>query len=215
MSAMGKENRRKAVFAAIPLAVFIISRIVYSGLFLFLLGTIIIVLLVERRNLTTLGFRFERDKIASYLLYTIAGFLLLMLVLIVDVTLRREVANQVVDLSGHASYGREFVGQILFVAGPEEVFYRGYMMTRIGDWLGQVLGLFSSSFLFGLEHFLSRFFRYGFTFPAALWTGITSTISGLIFGWQFQKTKSIFPSLIAHITQNLFGYVIAALILGA
>ena len=215
MSTMDEETRRKVVFAAIPLAVFVFSRVIYSGLFLFLLGPIIIVLIVERRNIATLGFRFEREKTASYLFYAIVGFLLQMLVLIADVYLRRRVGNEVVDLSGPASYSREFADQILFVAGPEEVFYRGYLMTRIGDWLGQVLGLFSSSFLFGLEHFLSRFFKYGFTFPAALWVGICATIGGLIFGWQFQKTKSIFPSLITHIAQNLFGYAITAFVLGA
>ena len=208
-------NRRKAINAAIPLAIFILSRIRYSGLFLFLLTPISIVLVIEKRNMLTLGFRFERDKISNYLFYTFVGFLLLMLVLIVDVLLRREIGNEVVDLSGPTSYGREFVDQILFVAGPEEVFYRGYLMTRVGDWLGQGLGLFSSSFLFGLEHFLSRFFRYGFTLSEALRVGLNATIGGLIFGWQFQKTKSIFPSLIAHITQNLFGSVITAFMIGA
>lgn len=215
MSEIDKETRRKAIYAAIPLAIFILSRIRYSGLFLFLLTPIIIVLLIEKRNIITLGFRFERDKIASYLFYTFVGFLLLMLVLIVDVFLRREIGNEIVDLSGPTSYSREFVDQILFIAGPEEVFYRGYLMTRVGDWLGQALGLFSSSFLFGFEHFLSRFFRYGFTLSEALRVGLNATIGGLIFGWQLQKTKSIFPSLISHITQNLLGYGITAFILGA
>jgi len=215
MNALDTTTRRKAIYAAIPLVIFILSRIRYSGLFLFLLTPIIIALLIEKKSITTLGFRFERDKIASYLFYTFMGFLLLMLVLIVDIYLRREIGNEVVDLSGPTSYSREFVDQILFVAGPEEVFYRGYLMTRVGDWLGQVTGLFSSSFLFGLEHFLSRFFKYGFTLSEALRVGLNAMISGLIFGWQFQKTKSIFPSLISHITQNLFGYGIVAFILGA
>jgi len=215
MNALDTTTRRKAIYAAIPLVIFILSRIRYSGLFLFLLTPIIIALLIEKKSITTLGFRFERDKIASYLFYTFMGFLLLMLVLIVDIYLRREIGNEVVDLSGPTSYSREFVDQILFVAGPEEVFYRGYLMTRVGDWLGQVPGLFSSSFLFGLEHFLSRFFKYGFTFSEALRVGLNAMISGLIFGWQFQKTKSIFPSFISHITQNLFGYGITAFILGA
>ncbi len=138
-----------------------------------------------------------------------------MILLIVDVYLRREIGNEVVDLSGPENYAREFIDQILFVAGPEEMFYRGYMMTRLGDWLGQAFGLYTSSFLFGLEHFLSRFFKYGLTFGVALRVGITTTIGGLIFGWQFQRTKSIFPPLINHIVVNLFGYDIAAYILGA
>ena len=215
MDMMDKETRRKVVYAAIPLAMFVLSRYIYSALFLFLLAPFVIVILIERRGISTLGVRFEREKIRSYLIYTFVGFVVLMLVLIVDIYLWRKVSNEVVDLSGPTSYGREFVDQILFVAGPEEVFYRGYTMTRIGDWLGNVWGLFSSSFLFGLEHFLTRFFLYGFTATASLWVGISSMIGGLIFGWQFQKTKSIFPLLIAHIAQNLFGYVITGIVLGA
>jgi membrane protease YdiL (CAAX protease family) len=211
---MENDNRRRIIYACIPLAMFVLSRYIYSALFLFLLAPFVIVILIERKGISTLGIRFEREKVRSYLFYAIVGFLALMLVLIVDIYLWRRVSGEAVDLSGPTSYGREFVDQILFVAGPEEVFYRGYAMTRIGDWLGSVWGLFSSSFLFGLEHFLTRFFMYGCTFPASLWVGVSSMIGGLIFGWQFQKTNSIFPSLISHIAQNLFGYVITAFILG-
>lgn len=212
---MDEETVRKAGYAAIPLAIAVFSRFIYSGLFLFLLAPIILVLLAERRSIATLGIRFERARISSYVFSTIVGFLLLMLALIVDVYVRRKLGNEVVDLSGPASYSREFIDQILFVAGPEEVFYRGYLMNRMGDLLGNVWGLYSSSFLFGLEHFLTRFLRYGFTLTAALWVGVSAMIGGLIFGWQFQQTRSIFPSLIAHIAQNLFGYVITAFVLGA
>jgi membrane protease YdiL (CAAX protease family) len=215
MSQTDNKKRRKVIYAAIPLAMFILSRIVYSGLFLYLLTPILIVLIVERRSIATLGFRIERQKIPSYLFYTFVGFLLQMILIIVTVYMRREIGNEVVDLPSPENYGREFIDQILFVAGPEETFYRGYMMTRIGDWLGQAIGLSTSSFFFGLEHFLSRFFKYGFSFGVALRIGITTTIGGLIFGWQFQRTKSIFPPLITHIVENLFGYGIASYILGA
>jgi membrane protease YdiL (CAAX protease family) len=215
MSETDKGTLRKAGYAAIPLAVFILSRFIYSGLFLFLLAPIAIVVLVERRSIATLGIRFEREKIATYVFHTIVGFLLLMLALIVDVYVRPKLGNQVVDLTGPTSYSKEFIDQILFVAGPEETFYRGYLMNRIGGLLGSVWGLYSSSILFGLEHFLTRFFKYGFTLTAALRVGVSAMIGGLIFGWQFQQTRSIFPSLIAHIAQNLFGYVITAFVLGA
>ena len=215
MSITDTTTRRNIIYAAIPLGMFILSRIIYSGLFLFLLTPILIVLIVERRSIATLGFRIERQRIPSYLFYGFVGFLIQMLLLIVAVYLRREIGNEVVDLSGPDNPGREFIDQILFVAGPEETFYRGYMMNRLGDWLGQAVGLYASSFFFGLEHFLSRFFRYGYTFGSALRVGITTTIGGLIFGWQLQKTKSIIPSLITHIVENLYGYGIAAYILGA
>jgi membrane protease YdiL (CAAX protease family) len=211
----GITSRRKTIYALIPLSIFILSRIRYSGLFLFLLGPILIVLLLERRGVATLGFRFNRDELLGYLVYTIIGFLLLMAVMILDIFLRREFGNEAIDFSGPADYGREFVDQILFVAGPEEVFYRGYLMTRLGDLIGQSSGLFSSSFLFGLEHFLSRYFKYGFPLTESLRIGFNAALGGVIFGWQFQKTKSIFPSLISHITQNLLGHGIAGLIFGA
>ena len=215
MGSFDKNSNRTTIYAVIPLGIFILSRIRYSGLFLFLLAPILIVLLVERRKLASLGFCIEREKLARYLFYTVVGFLLLMLVLVGDVFLRREFWKETVDLTGPANYGREFADQILFVAGPEETFYRGYMLTRVGDWLGQMVGFFTSSFLFGLEHFLSRFLKYGLPFSESLRVGLNAMISGMIFGWQFQRTKSIFPSLLSHITQNLFGYGITAFILGA
>ena len=184
----------------------------------FFVASIILACILGKGDLSAYGWRWVRPR---HLLRPIIVSTITMLILMSPMLVAMITGADPPD-EGMRSKGPWIGGlpqTVLFVwiiaSICEEVFYRGYMMTRIGDWLGQVLGLFSSSFLFGLEHFLSRFFRYGFTFPAALWTGITSTIGGLIFGWQFQKTKSIFPSLIAHITQNLFGYVITALILGA
>jgi membrane protease YdiL (CAAX protease family) len=207
-------TRQKAIYALVPLGVFILSRICYSGLSFFLLGSILIVLIVERRSITTLGFQFVPEKTLRYLVFPIGGFLLLMTVLLADIYLRRQFSHEGIDFSGLASYSREFVGQVLFAAGPEEVFYRGYLMTRLGDLFGSTFGLFTSSFFFGLEHFLSRNFKYGLPLLESLRVGVNALLGGTIFGWQFQKTKSIFPSLISHIAQNLFGYGIFALIFG-
>jgi membrane protease YdiL (CAAX protease family) len=211
---MDRETHRKVGYATIPLAIFLLSRFIYSGPFLFLLAPMAIVLLVERRSITTIGIRFERHLIPQYVLVAAVGFLLLEIESVVDIYVRRELWNEVVDLSGPASYGKELIAQMLFVGGPEEVFYRGYLMSRLGNLLGNVWGLCSSSFLFGLEHFLSRLFRYGFTLTAALQVGVRTMIGGLILGWQFQQTRSIFPSLVAHIAGNLCGCAIAAIVLG-
>ncbi len=73
MSQTDNTNHRKIFYAAIPLAMFILSRIVYSGLFLYLLAPILIVLLVERRSIASLGLRIERQKIPSYLFYAFCG----------------------------------------------------------------------------------------------------------------------------------------------
>jgi membrane protease YdiL (CAAX protease family) len=195
--------------------IFGLSRLIYSGPILFVLAPTAIVLLVERRTVATLGFRFDPQELVVYVFYAVVGFVLLMLELILEVYLRRELGNEIVDLSGPASYGKEFIGQILFVGGPEEVFYRGYLMNRLADLLGNMYGLCLSSLLFALEHFLSRYFRHGSTLTSALRVGASAVIGGCVFGWQFQRTKSILPSLVTHVAQNLFGYVITAFILGA
>jgi hypothetical protein len=59
-------RRRVVVYALVALLVFAVSRLVYSALFLFLIAPILIVLLVERRSLTSIGFVWEKDRIGQY-----------------------------------------------------------------------------------------------------------------------------------------------------
>jgi membrane protease YdiL (CAAX protease family) len=95
------------------------------------------------------------------------------------------------------------ITQVLVVALPEEIFFRGYLMSRLEErwpsrrrlW-GAPVGwsLVVSSLLFGLGHFLVDFQpgRLAVFFPA------------LVFGWMRQRTGSLAPATLFHALCNLF-----------
>jgi hypothetical protein len=99
------------------------------------------------------------------------------------------------------------LSQLLVVALPEEVFFRGYLMSRLEErwpsrrrlW-GASVGwpLLISSLLFGLGHFLVDFqpARLAVFFPA------------LVFGWMRQRTGSLAPAAVFHALCNLFSDVL-------
>ena len=95
------------------------------------------------------------------------------------------------------------ISQVLVVSLPEEIFFRGYLMSRFEErwpsrrrFLGAPVGwsLLVSSLLFGLGHFLVDFqpSRLAVLFPA------------LVFGWMRQRTGSLAPATVFHALCNLF-----------
>lgn len=68
----------------------------------------------------------------------------------------------------------------------EEILFRGFLVPRIG--------IFFSAVVFGLGHY-----AYNSTFGIEI---IAAFIFGLIAGYAFKRTKSLYPSLIAHILVN-------------
>jgi membrane protease YdiL (CAAX protease family) len=94
---------------------------------------------------------------------------------------------------------------LLFLTGTflEEVFYRGYVIERITiltgrSWVGGLL----SWFLFVLVHF--KFFGLG----PALEVGIIAAALVLLY----LQTRSIWPGIVLHGLNNLFGYLIFPLL---
>jgi membrane protease YdiL (CAAX protease family) len=99
------------------------------------------------------------------------------------------------------------LSQILVVAFPEEVFFRGYLMSRFEQvwpsrcrlW-GAPVGwpLVLSSLLFALGHFLVDFqpARLAVFFPA------------LAFGWMRNRSGSVAPGAVFHALCNLLSEVL-------
>jgi membrane protease YdiL (CAAX protease family) len=99
-------------------------------------------------------------------------------------------------------FGTLALSQILIVAVPEEVFFRGYLMSRFeARWpsrrrlWGAAVGwpLVVSSLLFATGHFLVDFqpARLAVFFPA------------LAFGWMRSKSGSVAPGAVFHALCNL------------
>lgn len=97
----------------------------------------------------------------------------------------------------------EVVGQVALIALPEEVFYRGYLQTRLGDaWPSRVrvlgapvgLSILVTSAIFAIGHVLTIHDpgRLAVFFPS------------LVFGWLRQRTGGVGASVAFHATCNLF-----------
>lgn len=98
--------------------------------------------------------------------------------------------------------------QVIVVALPEELFFRGYLQGRLEDAfpptravLGAKLGgaWLVTAALFGLGHFLV-------TFEPQM---LTRFFPGLIFGWMFARTRSILAGTLFHAACNMLMDVLA------
>jgi CAAX protease family protein len=101
------------------------------------------------------------------------------------------------------------LAQLVVVALPEELFFRGYVQGRLEDawpprWrlLGAPIGgaWVAAAALFACGHFLV-------TFEPQM---LTRFFPGLLFGWMFARTRSILPSTIFHAACNILMDVLSA-----
>lgn len=105
----------------------------------------------------------------------------------------------------------------LAVAPGEEIFFRGYMLTRLNEVfprrfaLGRVrfgFGLVLTSVLFGVIHAFNpvNYFTGQFTFAWALC--FSTMISGFLFGFLREATGSIVPGMMWHAAANLAWFTV-------
>ena len=106
----------------------------------------------------------------------------------------------------------QVAAQLVVVALPEELFFRGYVQGRLEDALPPTRTLWGArvgwawplgAALFGLGHFLV-------TFEPQM---LSRFFPGLAFGWMFARTRSILASTIFHAACNLIMAVLSASLL--
>jgi membrane protease YdiL (CAAX protease family) len=202
----GGESRR---FALIGLSVFALDRVVISlinvlGLrelqFLFI-DTItltamvfnwalplIVVFRVEGRGWGTLGLRVEKERYTLYAALALVGLVLPALFVGFDRALVVELAEQ-----------------LAYIGLAEEFFFRGYLMTRFCDWLGDAKGLLLNGMVFSLAHIVSLVSRYGLAYPVWEATmGLQTLAGGLLLGYIYLRSGDIVPCSILHISLNAY-----------
>jgi uncharacterized protein len=100
-------------------------------------------------------------------------------------------------------------GQLLVVALPEELFFRGFLQGRLEEAMPPTVNLLGArvgrawllqAALFALGHFLVSFE------PQML----SRFIPGLAFGWLYARTRSIVAGTIFHAACNLLMAILAA-----
>ena len=92
-----------------------------------------------------------------------------------------------------------FVTIVLTPVG-EEIMFRGFMYGYFRKKMGIIYGLLFQAFLFSLIHFK---YIYGNTFKFI----VGGFLAGLILGILYEKTGSIYPSIICHGTINYLSII--------
>lgn len=96
--------------------------------------------------------------------------------------------------------GRQFWGFglyfVLFNPFIEELFWRGLVYNRLKDIYTPRNALLISSFFFGLWHWV--IIQHYFTPLWALWITFMIMTGGVLFGWLYEKTGSLMPSILLH-----------------
>ena len=160
---------------------------------------------IEKRSIHSLGLVLKKEKIITYLLYAVSGYVILIIIHIGERYLLINMAPESIEeLTPRENYLAGFLIQLGFVGLPEEFFYRGYIQTRLCEWLGGLHGWLATSAFFGLVHVFSRLMAQGpgYILPAVV-IGFTAFLGGLMFGYLYAKTKSIIPPAFVHIFLNL------------
>lgn len=88
----------------------------------------------------------------------------------------------------------------LLAAVGEETMYRGYLLTGLSKAWGKPVGLFTMAILFALPHMLvagAEETHWG------LFT-VLLTLPGLMLGWVYLRTRSLWLPIGIHFTWNLF-----------
>lgn len=78
---------------------------------------------------------------------------------------------------------------ILIGSFSEEVFFRGFIQKKTN--------LLTSAFLFGIFH----------VGHGSLYQVIGAFFMGIIFGWEYKKTKGITACFLSHFMYNLFAFI--------
>ena len=89
-----------------------------------------------------------------------------------------------------------FLNQILTVALPEEVIYRGYFQSRLNFTWNPQISIIGSTIIFALAHY-DRPLMF-----------LHLMLMGPIYGYAFHYSKSIIPTTIAHYLSNIGGIII-------
>jgi membrane protease YdiL (CAAX protease family) len=98
----------------------------------------------------------------------------------------------------------ELAEQVAYIGVAEELFFRGYLMTRLCSWLGDYRGLVTNGLIFGLTHVVSLL-SMGVLTPSRLaLVGLQTFLGGLLLGYIYLKSRSIVPAAVFHTFMNTY-----------
>lgn len=97
----------------------------------------------------------------------------------------------------------EWLNTILLVGITEEIVFRGFLLRKLMEFYSFWKANIMTSLLFVSIHFPIWFYKGLFEFPYILSSIITAFVLGLIFGFIYKKTNSLWSVIIIHSLYNL------------
>ena len=100
--------------------------------------------------------------------------------------------------------GRAYLLFVQVWAGlGEEIFYRGYLQGTLRQRFGPLAAIAAASLLFAIRHYAQVLIvwpdvDWG---SATVWVAATFVV-GLAFGWLYEKSASLWPSIVCHYAFN-------------
>lgn len=170
----------------------------YSGwlsayLVLGIAAPLLMELVVRRRSLSAIGFRRPTNKKALLLVAGILGIYLLFRLIVPFFMGAASVFNW-----------RDFISNAVLFAFFEEVLFRGLIQTRLESALGAVWSWVLTGLFFGFYHYYVHFLVPGQALTtASLLQLLYLTAFGMLLGVIFAKTRSLIPSYLVHLVNNL------------
>jgi membrane protease YdiL (CAAX protease family) len=149
---------------------------------------LLVVFYVEGSDVRSLGLTLKRENIVKYLVYLFVGLVV-----------------PGFFLGFGQGFFFELIEQILQIGVAEEVFFRGYLLHRFADWLGNPRGLVLGAITFGFAHVVSRVSQHGWNHLIPDVTlGIQMFFGGLVMGCIYLRTRSLLPCATLHVSANLY-----------
>lgn len=149
-------------------------------------------IVVRKRSLSIVGFRFPTNRRVLLIFTGVAAFLLIGGIIV----------HTIYGIQ-YAYLNQYFISAVILGPLVEEIVFRGLIQTRLEACFGIAKSCILSSLAFGFYHFLAWFLITGKTFVTYSLVHLTYTvIFGIVAGIFFAKTRSLLPSFLLHAINN-------------
>jgi membrane protease YdiL (CAAX protease family) len=163
----------------------------------------LILVFCKKERLETLGFQRGDTKQGIFWLFIVLVFF------IGGIYFRAFMMGKSVNLI--FDFSSLFLIMVVLAPISEEIFHRGLLQTKLEKILGETWGMIFPAILFALIHVPKMLFAENYVSTSTPLPGTENhfiTLSsffafGIMFGYIYQKTKSIYYSIGAHIFVNL------------
>lgn len=150
--------------------------------------------LTEQLHLKPVSFRYGVASVLVGVFAYHAVMLLLFVVSKIAPDLSASYGDAASGLSAQGSLWMNFLSLVIFAPLTEELMYRVLPISQLRYVVPSVAAVLITSVIFGVVH------------VNPLWA-VYAGLNGCMFGFLFCRFGSLFPSLIAHMTFNLIGFL--------